>query len=41
MDICEQKKYSRDDKTEGKNVLTINIITIRGSSNLLMMRKRR
>jgi hypothetical protein len=41
MDRCEQKKYSRDDKTEGKNVLTINNITIRGSSNLRIMRKRR
>jgi hypothetical protein len=29
------------DKTEGKNVLAINIITIRGSSNLMVMRKRR
>ena len=40
MDRCEQKKYSRD-KTKGKNVLTINNITIRGSSNLRLMRKRR
>ena len=41
MDIYNQEKYSRDGKTEGKNVLTIKNITIRGSSNLRMMRKRR
>jgi hypothetical protein len=29
------------DKLKEKNVLTINIITIRGSSNLGMMSKRR